>query len=161
MNLYSTSATGRSAIPSSINSAIQPKIFIITVIPSSCIFLHVVLNYLLIYGPLRNSSTSQNHPSMKGLTFRSGGNLGGAGGGGGDRNFRKFPPPPHLYGKLTNFRKFCPKTGLKTVFLSANRGGGVCRKFVSFVENLGGFAPPPPEKVNFRHSLFAYLSRHK
>ena len=30
---------------------------------------------------------------------------------------------------------------------------GVCRKFESFVGNLGGFAPPPPppEKVNFRH----------
>jgi hypothetical protein len=29
-------------------------------------------------------------------------------------------------------------------------GGGGCRKFESFVGNLGGFAPPP-EKVNFRH----------
>ena len=29
-------------------------------------------------------------------------------------------------------------------------GGGVRRKFESFVGNLGGFAPPP-EKVNFRH----------
>ena len=35
-------------------------------------------------------------------------------------------PPPHhhhLYGKLTNFRKFWPKRGLKTVFSSANGGG--------------------------------------
>jgi hypothetical protein len=30
-------------------------------------------------------------------------------------------------------------------------GGGGCRKFESFVGNLGGFAPPPPEKVIFRH----------
>jgi hypothetical protein len=29
----------------------------------------------------------------------------------------------------------------------------VRRKFESFVGNLGGFAPPPPEKVNFRHCL--------
>jgi hypothetical protein len=49
------------------------------------------------------------------------------------------PPPPHLHGKLTNFRKFWPKRGLKTVFLSANVG--VCQKFESFVGNLGGFAP--------------------
>jgi hypothetical protein len=27
-------------------------------------------------------------------------------------------------------------------------GGGGCRKFESFVGNLGGFAPPPTEKVN-------------
>ena len=43
-----------------------------------------------------------------------------------------------------------PKRGLKTVFSSANGGGGVCRKFESFVGNLGGFVPPP-ENVNFRH----------
>jgi hypothetical protein len=63
------------------------------------------------------------------------------GGGGG-------APPPHLHGKLTNFRKFWPKRGLKTVFSSANRG--VRRKFESFVGNLGGFAPQP-EKVYFRY----------
>ena len=28
-------------------------------------------------------------------------------------------------------------------------GGGVCRKFESFVENLGGFAPPPTGKSEF------------
>jgi hypothetical protein len=67
----------------------------------------------------------------------SGGNLGGQGGG---------RPPPHLHGKLMNFRKFWPKRGLKTVFSSANGGGGMseiwkfCRKFRA----------PPPEKVNFR-----------
>ena len=37
-------------------------------------------------------------------------------------------------------------------------GGGGCRKFESFVGNLGGFAPPP-EKVNFRHCTdFIYNS---
>jgi hypothetical protein len=46
--------------------------------------------------------------------------------------------------KMTNFQKFCPKIGLKTAFSSAN--GGVCRKFESFVGNLGGFAPPPHRK---------------
>jgi hypothetical protein len=66
------------------------------------------------------------------------------------------PPPPHLHGKLTNFRKFWPKRGLKTVFSSANVGGGVCRKFESFVGSLGGFAPPP-EKVNFRHWTLALI----
>jgi hypothetical protein len=57
---------------------------------------------------------------------------------GGDR---PPPPPPHthLYGKLTNFRKFWPKRKLKTAFSSANGGRG-CRKFEDFVENLGGFA---------------------
>ena len=54
----------------------------------------------------------------------SGGNFGGVGGG------------------RANFRKFLPKRGLKTVFSSANGGGGVCRKFESFVGNLGGFTPP-------------------
>jgi hypothetical protein len=44
----------------------------------------------------------------------SGGNLGGAG-----------APSPHLHRKLTNFRKFWSKRGLKTVFLSAN--GGMAR----------------------------------
>jgi hypothetical protein len=43
----------------------------------------------------------------------SGENLGGA-----------SRPPPHLHRKLTNFRKFLPKRGLKTVFSSANGGGG-------------------------------------
>jgi hypothetical protein len=58
------------------------------------------------------------------------------------------PPPPSR--KMPNFRKFWPKRRLKTAFSSAN--AGVCRKFESCVENLGGFAPPPPpEKVNFRH----------
>jgi hypothetical protein len=52
------------------------------------------------------------------------------------------PPPPPPSRKLTNFRKFWSKRGLKTVFSSANGGG--------YVGNLGGFAPPP-EKVNFRH----------
>jgi hypothetical protein len=65
------------------------------------------------------------------------------------------PPPPHLHGKLTNFRKFWPKRGLKTVFSSAN--GGVCLKFESFVGNLGGFAPPP-EEVNFRHCGYADIA---
>jgi hypothetical protein len=51
-------------------------------------------------------------------------------------------PPPHLHGKLINFRKFWSKRGLKTVFSSAN--GKVCRKFESLVGNLGGFALPPP-----------------
>jgi hypothetical protein len=63
-------------------------------------------------------------------------------------------PPPPPSGKWTNFRKFWSKRGLKTVFSSAN--GGVCRKFESFVGNLGGFAPPP-EKVNFRHCAVARL----
>ena len=70
----------------------------------------------------------------------SGGNLGGGGGGGG-RTFRK----------IDEFSEILTKSGLKTVFSSAN--GGVCRKFESFVGNLGGFAPPPPEKANFRHCL--------
>ena len=40
-------------------------------------------------------------------------------------------------------------------------GGGVCRKFESFVGNLGGFVPPP-EKVNFRHWIkHSYLSACK
>jgi hypothetical protein len=65
----------------------------------------------------------------------SGGNLGGGAAA------LPPPPPPQLHRKLTNFRKFWPKRGLKTVFSSAN--GGVCRKFESFVGNLGGFAPPP------------------
>jgi hypothetical protein len=41
------------------------------------------------------------------------------------KSWRPSPPPPS--GKLTNFRKFWSKRGLKTVFSSAN--GGVCRKF--------------------------------
>jgi hypothetical protein len=49
-------------------------------------------------------------------------------------------PPPPLPGKLAKFRKFWPKSGLKTVFSSAN--AGVCRKFESFVGSLGDFAPP-------------------
>jgi hypothetical protein len=62
-------------------------------------------------------------------------------------------PPTHLHGKLTNFRIFWPKRGLKTVFSSAN--WGVCWKFESFVGNLGGFAPPPPEiSATVRSYLF-------
>ena len=40
--------------------------------------------------------------------------------------------------------------------------GGVCRKFESFVGNLGDFAPPPPpEKVNFRHCpVFLFRGVH-
>ena len=61
----------------------------------------------------------------------SGGNLGGA---------TTLPPPPSQ--KMTNFRKFGPKRGLKTAVSSTNGGGGGgCRKFESFVGNLGGFAP--------------------
>jgi hypothetical protein len=49
--------------------------------------------------------------------------------------------PPHLHGKLTNFRTFWPKRGLKTVFSSANGGTSeiwkFCRKFRAL-------CPPPP-----------------
>ena len=75
-----------------------------------------------------------------GNIYLSGGNLGGAGGG------ETAPPPPPPSRKMTNFRKFWPKRGLKTAFSSANGGGGGR----GFVGNLGGFAPPP-EEVNFRH----------
>jgi hypothetical protein len=90
----------------------------------------------MIYAEKR---TSCNKPAA------SGGNLGGAGGGGGGGR----PPPPHLHGKLTDFRKFWPKRGLKTVFSSANGGGGTseiwkfCRKFRRLCLPTG----------NFRHCL--------
>jgi hypothetical protein len=61
----------------------------------------------------------------------SGGNLGGAEGGG--------PPPFTENWQKQSFR------------VQMGGGGGGCLKFESFVWNLGGFAPPPPEKVNFRH----------
>jgi hypothetical protein len=61
------------------------------------------------------------------------------------------PPPPPPSRKMTNFRKFWAKRGLKTAFSSANGGGGLpeiwkfCRKF------RGLCPPPPPPEVNFRH----------
>ena len=57
------------------------------------------------------------------------------------------PPPPHLHGKLTNFRKFWPKRGLKTVFSSANGGTSeiwkFCRKFRRLCPPTGKSEFPP------------------
>jgi hypothetical protein len=62
-------------------------------------------------------------------------------------------PPPPTFVENDEFSEILAYKGLKTAFSNANRGGGGCRKFESFVGNLEGFAPPPPEKVNFRHWL--------
>jgi hypothetical protein len=57
-------------------------------------------------------------------------------------------------GNLTNFRKIWSKRAKNSLF-KCKWGGGMseiwkfCQNWQKF--NLGGFAPPPPEKVNFRH----------
>jgi hypothetical protein len=83
---------------------------------------------------------------VHGNIYLSGENLGGAG---------ERPPPPPPSRKMTNFRKFWAKRGLKTAFSSANGGGGglpeiwkFCRKFRRLWPPP---PPPPPEEVNFRH----------
>jgi hypothetical protein len=50
------------------------------------------------------------------------------------------PPPPS--GKLTNFRKFWSKRGLKTVFSSANGGGGGMSEIWKFCRKFRRFCPP-------------------
>jgi hypothetical protein len=89
-----------------------------------------------------------NSPAMP---MHSGGNLGGVGGGG--------RPPPPTSGKLTNFRKFWSKRGLKTVFSSGNGGGGMSEIW-KFCRKFRRLCPPPPEKVNFRHCLCKYFCVH-
>jgi hypothetical protein len=76
----------------------------------------------------------------------SGGNLGVAG-----ASAPYPPPPPHLRVKWRIFGNFDLYKRAKNSLFECKWGGGGCRKFESFVGNLEGFAPPPPEKVNFRH----------
>jgi hypothetical protein len=70
----------------------------------------------------------------------------------------------HLHGKLTNFRKFWPKWRLKTVFSSANGGGGTseiwmfCRKFRRLCPPTGKSEFPPLSlrefsKINYKISF--------
>jgi hypothetical protein len=59
------------------------------------------------------------------------------------------PPPPPPLRKFDEISEMLTLKRAKTAFSSVN--WRVCRKFEGFVGNLGGFAPPPQEKVNFRH----------
>ena len=116
------------------------SIFSACILLPSCHIVEVMFQiWLYICMRTGRDFKSAQFDQVRGEVEDSGGNLGGA---------RGRPPPPPLR-KMTNFRKFWLKRGLKTAFSSANEG--ICRKFECFVGNLGGFAPPTPEKVNFRH----------
>jgi hypothetical protein len=59
-------------------------------------------------------------------------------------------PPPPTFVESDEFSEILTYKRAKNSLFECKWGGGVCRKFESFVGNLEGFAPPS-EKVNFRH----------